>query len=177
MSTWERGLEVPDGVPSSGGSEPGNGTVPGVLAGLPDTGEPRLMETLLRFEQAHRLHSAAEMRACFHDEALIESVASNGAALGADETVQALQQALDDGVYSIRDWRYEEIASQLVLSWTGARHLVAGQRMRDEVVCRLHSGRDGLMWRVKLFRSREEALEHLDRHGPDLGLVPPAPTR
>ena len=110
------------------------------------------------------------MRACFHDEALIESVASNGEALPPDEQAAALASALDDGVYSIRDWRYEELAPNVVLSWTGARHLVGDQRMRDEVVCRLHVGRNGLMWRVKLFRSREEALAHLELHGLSLAL-------
>ena len=80
------------------------------------------MEAVLRFEQAHRRRSVHEMRACFHEEAMIESVASNGRALPADEQADALASALDDGVYSIRDWRYEEVAPQIVLSWTGARH-------------------------------------------------------
>jgi hypothetical protein len=137
---------------------------------LPALDEPRLMEAVLRFEQAHRRRSVAEMRTCFHDEAMIESVASNGRALPPDEQAQALADAFDDGVYSIRDWRYEEIAPQIVLSWTGARHLLTDAGMRDEVVCRLHVGRDGLMWRVKLFRTRDEALAHLERHGPSLGL-------
>jgi hypothetical protein len=132
--------------------------------------EPRLMETLLRFEQAHRRRSLQGMRACFHDEAMIESVASNGRALPPDEQAEALAEAFDDGVYSIRDWRYEEVAPQVVLSWTGARHIVSDARMRDEVVCRLHVGRSGLVWRVKLFRTREEALAHLDEQGPTLGL-------
>jgi hypothetical protein len=137
---------------------------------VPAVGGPRLMEALLRFEQAHRRRSVAEMRACFHDEAMIESVASNGRALPPDEQAEALATALDDGVYSIRDWRYEEVGPQIVLSWTGARHLVTEAGMRDEVVCRLHVGRDGLMWRVKLFRTRDEALAHLEQHGPSLGL-------
>jgi hypothetical protein len=132
--------------------------------------EPPLMEAMLRFEQAHRRRSLQEMRACFHDEALIESVASNGQALGPDETAEALGRAMNDGVYSIRDWRYEELEPQVALSWTGARRLVGDARMRDEVVCRLHVGRDGLMWRVKLVADREEALEHLRQFGPTLGL-------
>ncbi len=137
---------------------------------VPTVGEPRLIEVLLRFEQAHRRRSVAELRACFHDEAMIESIASNGSALPPDDQAEALASAFDDGVYSIRDWRYEEMAPQIVLSWTGARHLLAEAGMRDEVVCRLHVGRDGLMWRVKLFRTREEALAHLEQHGPSLGL-------
>jgi hypothetical protein len=141
-----------------------------VTAAIPLTDEPRLLEAVLRFEQAHRRQSVADMRGCFHDEALIESVASNGRALGPDETAEALRLAFGDGVYSIRDWRYEEVTPQIVLSWTDARRLIADARMRDEVVCRLISGRDGLMWRVKLFRTRDEALLHLEQHGPDLGL-------
>jgi hypothetical protein len=149
-------------------SEP---TVSGhVETDLPELVEPRLMETLVRFEQAHRRRSVPDMRACFHDEALIESVASNGRATPPDEQADALASALDDGVYSIRDWRYEEVAPQVVLSWTGARHLLEDSGMRDEIVCRLHVGRDGLMWRVKLFRTRDEALAHLEQHGPSLGL-------
>jgi hypothetical protein len=137
---------------------------------VPGLEEPRLMDAVLRFEQGHRRRSVTEMRACFHDEAMIESVASNCRALPPDEQAEALAGALADGVYSIRDWRYEEVAPQIVLSWTGARHLLTEAGMRDEVVCRLHVGRDGLMWRVKLFRTREEALAHLERHGPSLGM-------
>jgi hypothetical protein len=137
---------------------------------LPALEQPRLLETLLRFEQAHRRRSVPAMRACFHDEAMIESIASNGRALPPDEQADALESAFTDGVYSIRDWRYEEVGPQVVLSWTGARHLLGETGMRDEVVCRLHVGQNGLMWRVKLFHTREEALAHLDRHGPSLGL-------
>jgi len=139
----------------------------GLIPGLP---EPRLLEALLRFEQAHRRQSPRNLRACFHDEALVESVASRGQALGPDETVEALMDAFRDGVYSIRDWRHEEIAPQVVVSSASARRLIGDARMRDEAVCWLHVGRDGLIWRVKLFRSREEALKHLEQHGPTLEL-------
>jgi hypothetical protein len=138
---------------------------------IPASAEPRLLDALIRFEQAHRRQSVDDMRSCFHDEALVESVASNGRPVGRDETVEALAHAFADGVYSIRDWRYDELAPQIVLSWTSARHLIDGAGMRDETVCRLHVGRDGLMWRVKLFRSREDALRYLDEVGPSLGLT------
>ena len=131
---------------------------------------PRLIETLTRFETAHRRRSTDEMRACFHDQALIESVASDGRALGADETAQALQRALTDGVYAIGDWEYEEITPDVVLSSTGARHRLVDEGMRDGTVWRLIVGRAGLMWRVKLFGNRHDALAHLRRYGADLGL-------
>ncbi len=132
------------------------------------------MDTLLRFEAAHKRRSAADMRACFHDDALVESIASDGRALGPGETLEAIGAAFGDGVYEIGNWQYEEISPELVLCSTGARHRLPGSGMRDEIVCRLMSGRDGLIWRAKLFRSRDEALEYLEAHGPGLGMSPAA---
>lgn len=130
-----------------------------------DTAAPTLMSTLKRFESAHGRGSVEEMRACFHDEALIESVASAGHQLGPDETAEALQAALQDGLYLIADWRYEEISPGVVLSWTAARHRSARGGVSHETVYRLTVGRDGLMWRVSLFPSRAEALAELERVG------------
>lgn len=169
MFRWAKGSWM-DAEPTATGDTTAVGASAGELDAIPALPEPRLLEALLRFEQAHRRRSVKGMRSCFHDEALVESVASNGESLGPDETVEVLARAFDDGVYSIRDWRYEEVGPQVVLSWTSARHLIGDARMRDETVCRLHVGRDGLMWRVKLFRSREEALRHLEEAGPSLGM-------
>jgi len=141
-------------------------------AGLesPSPEQAPLMATLLRFELAHRQRSVARMRACFADAALVESVASDGQVLGADDTVNAIAEAFSDGVYAIGDWQYEQLLPEVVLSWTGARHRADEGGMRDETVYRLISGQDGLMWRVKLFRNRTDALAHLASHGTDLGL-------
>jgi hypothetical protein len=119
------------------------------------------LDTLARFERAHRRRELEELRACFHDRALIESVASEGEPLGADETAEAIERAFGDGVYAIRDWTYEEVAPGVVLSATNARHQTPETSIRDEAVVRLIVGRDGLMWRVRLFCSREEALAYL----------------
>jgi hypothetical protein len=127
-------------------------------------GGPRLLEAVLRFESAHKRRSAEAMRACFHDDALIESVASDGQPLGASETVAAILLAFGDGVYVIDDWRYEEIALDKVLAWTRARRRRRTGDMSDAPVYRAMLGRDGLMWRVTLFESREAALAYLG-HG------------
>jgi ketosteroid isomerase-like protein len=131
---------------------------------------PTLMDTLRRFEAAHMRGSLEEMRACFHDDAVIESVASGSRALGPDETAFALGEALRDGVYMVYGWQYEELSPDVVLSITRARHRASGRAVRDETVYRLISGRDGLMWRVRLFRSRSSALAAFAEHGPSLGL-------
>jgi hypothetical protein len=123
------------------------------------------MTTLRNFEAAHARGSAEAMRACFHDEAVIESVASGGRPLGPDETVRSLAAALHDGVYLIYGWQYEELAPDVVLSTTRARHRTDDRGIRDTTVYRLISARDGLMWRVRLFRSRREALAAFKAHG------------
>src|SRR3954471_13166864 len=88
---------------AAGGGDPGGGT---------------LYETVLAFEAAHRRRSPDGMRACFHEDALIESIASEGEPLDADATAEALRVALADGVYEIGDWHYEEMAPDVILSWT-----------------------------------------------------------
>ena len=67
-------------------------------------------------------------------------------------------------------WRYEELAPDVVLLITRARHRAGDRAVRDEAVYRMVSGRDGLMWRVRMFRSRSLALAVLAEHGPSLGL-------
>jgi hypothetical protein len=128
------------------------------------------LETLRRFEAAHTRGSLDQMRRCFHDEAVIESVASHSQRLGPDETVSALGEALRDGVYMIYGWQYEELAPDVVLSTTRARHRAGDRAVRDETVYRLVSGRDGLMWRVRLFTSGDRARAAFAEHGPGLGI-------
>lgn len=155
------------GTRASGGQDGSRATADPEQGGA---AQPELMATLRRFERAHRLRSASLMRSCFRDDALVESVASNGAILGPDETVEAIDRALRDGVYVIDDWRYQTVAPATVLSTTRARHRLPTGAMRDETVHRLISGREGLMWRVRLFHRPDEALAHFRRHGEGLGL-------
>jgi hypothetical protein len=157
----ERRVPMPENPSQSpAAAKPADRRIPPRLQAVPAT--PGLMETLKRFEEAHRHQSIEGMRACFHDDALIESVASFGQPLGADETAEALRVAFGDGVYEIGDWEYEEVRPDTVLSWTGARHRRRiGLGMTDEIVYRLTTARDGLMWRVKLFGSRTEARAYL----------------
>jgi len=133
-------------------------------------GARALADTLRRFELALERGSLPEIRACFHEDAVIESVASDSYPLGPDATARAVAAALEDGVYMIYGWQHEELEPEVVLSISRARHRAGGGAIRDETVYRLISGRDGLMWRVKLFRSRDDAIAHLERHGPGLAL-------
>jgi hypothetical protein len=134
------------------------------------SGVPVLLDTLRRFESALERGSVEEVRTCFHDDAVIESVASDSHPLGPDATARAVAEALADGVYMIYGWQYEELGPEIILSVSRARYRDGGRAVRDETVYRLVSGRDGLMWRVKLFRARGDALAHLERHGPGLAI-------
>src|SRR5262249_31142109 len=66
-------------------------------------------------------------RRCFHDDAVIESVASSSRPLGADETAIALGEGVRDGVYMGHGWQYEELEPDVVLSITRASTGPAGQ--------------------------------------------------
>ena len=129
------------------------------------------METLRRFEVAHNGKLLDQMRACFHDDASIESVASNGRALDPDATIEALAAAFNGGWYSIGDWTYQQIAPDLIVSCTSTRKLLpGGHGVSHDKVYRLTQGRDGLMWRVRLCASRAEAAAEVEKYGQILGI-------
>jgi len=115
------------------------------------------------------------MRLCFHDDALIESVAA-GKVLGPDDTVEAIRAAFREGVYSMNEWEIEPLGTDVVLAWAGVRHRPDGsKRISDTRIYWLVAGRDGLMWRVRIFHDRDTALGVLDEHGHDLGIEPTEP--
>src|SRR4051812_26358245 len=108
MFGWGKGSWSSAEPSATGEAEAPGGGLETELEHGPSLPKPRLLESLLRFEKAPRRRSPEAMRACFHDDALVESVASRGEALGPDDTLEALARAFEDGVYSVRDWRYEE---------------------------------------------------------------------
>jgi hypothetical protein len=135
-------------------------------------GDAALQDALRAFEHAHRWRSVARLRSSFHDEALMESVSSDGLALTADETVEAIRVALADGAYDLGDWQYDYLSPTTVLAITSVRYRVSGAHVRHETVYRLISAKDGLIWRGKLFRSHSEAVAYFETYGPDLGMPP-----
>jgi hypothetical protein len=155
----------------SAAAEPGF-VRPCTLSLVPPRAEPDLLELLARFEHTHKRRLWDEMRECFHDEARIESVAAGGV-LGPDETVDAIRAAFDEGIYSMSDWELEQLGdSDAVLAWAGVRHRPPGSiaRISDATIFWLATGRDGHVWRVRIFRDRASALAHLARTGLSLGL-------
>lgn len=123
-----------------------------------DVSPGTLRATLARYERAHVEHNGELLRSCFHDDALIESVASDGRPLGPDETAELIRKALVDGVYSIRKWHYDELAPEIVLVTVRARHSFQPGGIADETVFRVVVGRDGLLWRARGYATHEAAL-------------------
>ena len=127
-----------------------------------------LRATLARYEQAHVEHNGELLRSCFHDDAVIESVASDGMPLGPDATAELIRKALVDGVYSIRKWHYEVHTPEIVLVTVGARHSFQPGGIADETVFRVVVGRDGLIWRARGYATHEAGLSAISlRPTPD----------
>jgi hypothetical protein len=135
------------------------------------TVEVSVFGTLQLWDAAKNTLRRDEMRACLDDTALIETVASDWCALGADEAVEAIQRALQcDPLYLEGVWLYDELAPGVVWTAMPVRERSASGRVRHECVHRLTSGRGGLIWRQRLFRSRADAVACLAQHGAGLGL-------
>jgi len=127
-----------------------------------------LLETLARYERAHVEHNGELLRSCFHDDAVIESVASDGEPLGADATAELIRQALVDGVYSIREWQCEVHTPEIVLVTVCARHSFQPGGIADETVFRVVVGRDGLIWRARGYPTHEACVSAISlRPTPD----------
>jgi hypothetical protein len=138
--------------------------------------EPRLLPTRLidaaMEAQRTQRQGGAALRRCFHETARIESVAAGGV-FDLDESLARIAAAVKGGLYSPGTWEFEEVAPDVVLSWTNVRHAPPGGRVGhtvDTPLIWLMTGREGLIWRVRVFRERGEALETLAEHGLALGI-------
>jgi hypothetical protein len=132
------------------------------------SGHRRFLEVVTRFEAAHTCHDLDAFRSFLHEEALIESIAGGGVRT-ADETVEGVRSAFAAGVYSKGDWEFEEVAEDVVLAAAPIRYATENG-LRDRVNYWLITGRDGLVWRIRIFRARTDALAYFDEHGHSLGL-------
>jgi hypothetical protein len=153
------------------------------LAGLPNSFDsdvqlralPPLANTeplsavVARFNLAIREQDWVSMRACCSDDAIIDSVTAN-APLDADQTVAAVRAAYRAGVYHVQEWDNEELADGVVLSSGRVQYRPEPGHMSDSMFHWITVGRGGLMWRVKAFAARDEALAHFEQHGQSLGL-------
>ncbi len=145
------------------------------MSHVPASSDDALSAVVARFNLAIRSLDWVAMRACCTDDSIIDSLTA-GAPLGPDETVAAVRAAYQDGVYSVSVWTHETLDPNAVLSRGRVQYRPGPGRMSDATHFWLTTGRDGLMWRVKVFSRRDAALAHLAAHGPTLGLARTAET-
>ena len=132
---------------------------------------PLLLDALQRCERAFKSGRVDEIRAWVAVDALVETVASRGRAIGPDETVYALRTVRRrDPYYLVGTCQYEVITPATVLTAMPVRERSDAGGIRHHTVYRLTTGRDGVVWRQRLLRTREEALACFAEHGPGLGL-------
>jgi hypothetical protein len=136
-----------------------------------NTDRPSLMETMAMCEVAKKRGQLDVLLACLCPEALIETIASDWRAVSPSEAVEAIQAALGrDPYYLEGQWGYEQLAPDAVLTTTPVRERSSGGGVRHRTVYRITTGREGLIRRQRLFRTRDEAIACWEEHGLDLGL-------
>ena len=137
------------------------------------TPEHSFRETVEQIARLRLTGPWPRLRGLFHDDARPESIASGGIS-GPDETVNAMRLAAGDGVYKMGEWRIEHVEPDVMLLASTMRHLATVRPGRTGMIDAsdvwLMVGRGGLLWRMRIFRTRESALEHLRTHGETLGL-------
>ena len=111
------------------------------------------------------------MLGCLRSDAIVETIATEGRPATPEEAAAANEALLKDDPYYLEGrWEYEQVAPDAVLTITSVRERSEAGGIRHRNVFRLTTGRDGLIWRQRLFASREAALACWAEHGVDLGL-------
>jgi hypothetical protein len=130
-----------------------------------------VITTLLDDFQDHRLSGNwSAMRALLHPHARLESLAAPGEVLSPQELVAAIQTAMGHGLYTVRNWAVELLDPHTAIADGRVRYRVGASGLTDEARVWVSSERDGLIWRMRIVRSREEVLAYHRDNGLDLGL-------
>ena len=130
-----------------------------------------LIETVAACEAAKRKGDSRTILDCLRPDAIVETIGTIGRP-GTPEAAVAANEALlrDDPYYLEGRWEYEQVAPEAVLTTTSLRERSEAGGIRHRNVVRLTTGRDGLIWRQRLFASRQDALACWAEHGVELGL-------
>lgn len=122
-----------------------------------------------RFIGAIRRGDWETMRSTLDDDAIIESISAQ-LNLTPDELVDWMTKVTRAGAYSVESWQLEEIDHAAVIGTGHARFKVNKQRTTDSAYAWLLTAHDNLIWRLRPFASRSDALRCLEEHGHGLGL-------
>jgi ketosteroid isomerase-like protein len=129
------------------------------------------VETARSLIAAFNAHAWTRLRALYRDDALLLTVAGGPAPLGPDETVAAMQQAANDIVHSITFGTPEPIDEHAVVVAGTVRSRTWDQR--GSTLTRrvwLVTFREGRLYRMRVYGTRDDALRGYREHGVALGM-------
>jgi hypothetical protein len=126
----------------------------------------RLLEAIT---EAFTTRDWASLRALYHDDARISSVAAGDRILGADELMEILA-GIESGSYATDDAETVALGDDAVVVWGLVR-----QRYETETRFTPNAWvltfRDGLVWRSRAYSSVDEARRAYEADGAGLGLA------
>jgi hypothetical protein len=132
--------------------------------------EAVIVPLLEEFQKSRLRRDWRAMRGLLHPEGLLESLAAPGRVLSADELIQAVEDATLHGIYSVKTWRVEPLGRRVGLVDSRVRYRYGSRGFTDEGRSFLAAELDGLIWRMRVFRVRQDLLECFGKHGLGLGL-------
>ena len=137
--------------------------------------DPSIVSLLEEFQESRLKKNWSAMRELLHSEARLESLAAVGSVLSADELVEAVRGATAHGLYAVKKWRVESLGQHAALADGRIRYQVQPGAITDEPRVWISTERDGLIWRMRIFRDRDAATGCIRAHGLTLGLAAAAP--
>ena len=124
--------------------------------------------------QSYRLKQDWEaMRTLLHDASRLESLAAVGRVLSPDELVTAIKIASADHVYAVKIWQVEALGPRAGLADGRVRYRHGRGGFTDEVRVWVATEQDQRISRMRVFRTRQDAIRCFAEHGLDLGLRHP----
>jgi hypothetical protein len=132
--------------------------------------EPLIVALLDDFQEYRLSGDWSAMLGLLHPQARLESLAAPGTVLSPQELVAAIQSAMTRGLYTVKNWAVELLDPHTAIADGRVRYRIGATGITDESRVWVSSERDGLIWRMRILRTREEVLARHRDTGLDLGL-------
>jgi hypothetical protein len=130
-----------------------------------------LVVPLLESFQATRLNKDwPGMTRLLHPESRLESLAAVGRVLTGSELIEVVQRAVAHGPYTVTTWRVEALGASAALAHGRVRYQLPQGAITDEARIWVATERDELIWRMRIFRTSDEALACYRQNSVGLGI-------
>jgi hypothetical protein len=131
---------------------------------------PVIVSLLDDFQEYRLSGNWSAMLRLLHPQARLESLAAPGAVLSPEELVAAIQSAMTRGLYTVKNWAVELLDPHTAIADGRVRYRVGPTGISDEARVWVSSERGGLIWRMRILRTRAEVIACHRDAGLDLGL-------